>query len=104
MPGCGEGYEQSTLDALEAVGVGVDESLVLLEVFADDGVPVVDVGESGLVHSGSQQQVNHQSKYIPQNLSYPTQNCFLVLKEKKKGRIIIRVAFGRPEHDSIIYF
>lgn len=46
MPGWGEGYKQSALDSLEAVGVCVDESLILVEVFADDGVPVVDVGES----------------------------------------------------------
>lgn len=53
------------MNALKAVCVCINGALVLIEMFAHDSVPVVNVGESGLVDSGSGQQINHQSNYIP---------------------------------------
>ena len=44
-------YEFTSLNALQAVSGGVDEVLVVVVVFAYEGVPFMDVGEGGVVDS-----------------------------------------------------
>lgn len=47
------------MDALKAVGLGIDEFLVAVEVLTDEGVPTVRVGELGGIDFRSTKQVNH---------------------------------------------
>jgi hypothetical protein len=63
------------LNALKAVGLGVDEFLVAVEVLADKSVPAVSVGEFGGIDFRSTQQVNHLDITIDNTyLSYWTTN------------------------------
>lgn len=59
MTRCGRSYEQAALDALKAVGLGVDEVLVAVEMLADERVPAVGVGELGGIDFRSTEKVNH---------------------------------------------